>query len=40
LDVEPRVYTVEELKAMAARGSRIVEEIRHGVVLAGALPPI
>jgi len=40
VDVEPRVYTVEELRAMAARGSRIVEEIRRGVVLAGALPPV
>jgi len=40
VDVAPRVYTVEELRAMAARGSRIVEEIRRGVVLAGALPPI
>jgi len=39
VDVEPRVYTVEELRAMAARGSRIVEEIRRGVVLAGALLP-
>jgi len=40
VDVEPRVYTVEELRAMAARGSRIVEKIKRGVVLAGALPPI
>ena len=40
VDVEPRVYTVEELRALAASGSRIVEEIRRGVVLAGELPPI
>ncbi len=36
IDVEPRVYTLEELEHMARRGSRLVEEmLRHGILLAG-----
>jgi predicted nucleotidyltransferase len=36
LDVEPRVYTISEMKTMAVSGSRIIEEIlRHGKLLAG-----
>ena len=35
VDLEPRVYTVDELRAMAKRGARIVNEIIGGVLLAG-----
>jgi len=36
VDLEPRVYTVEELKIMARRGARIVKEILEvGILLAG-----
>ncbi|WP_148682359.1 nucleotidyltransferase domain-containing protein [Pyrobaculum neutrophilum] len=33
IDLEPRVYTVEELRKMA--GTRLAEEIASGVLLAG-----
>ena len=36
LDVEPRVYTLEELRRLAMQRSKIVEEIvRYGKLLAG-----
>jgi len=36
LDVEPRVYTISEMKTMAVSGSRMVEEaLLHGKLLAG-----
>ena len=36
LDVEPRVYTAEELLHMAREGRRLVEEVvEHGKLLAG-----
>jgi len=37
IDIEPRVYTEEELKRMAAKGAKIVREIlKHGILLAGS----
>jgi len=36
VDLEPRVYTIEELKSMARRGARTVKEILEvGILLAG-----
>ncbi len=35
VDLEPRVYTVNELRAMARQGARLVNEIIGGVLLAG-----
>ncbi|MDT7889544.1 MAG: nucleotidyltransferase domain-containing protein [Desulfurococcales archaeon] len=36
IDVEPRVYTLEEIMKMCRERRRIIEEIvRHGILLAG-----
>lgn len=35
IDVEPRVYTIEEIVKIAKEGRKIVEEILNGIILAG-----